>query len=91
MAESLARRGPSKQVQDNSMEILTEISLHEEAPWGARMLALNALCDLGVSRELAAAIQEVFDANAKSWNSTLPERYSEYLARLVDRLVETAK
>jgi uncharacterized sulfatase len=91
VAESLARQGTSKQVQDSSMEILIEISLREETPWGATMLALNALCDLGISSELAAPIKEVFDAKAKSWNSTLPERYSEYPARLVERLVETAK
>ena len=91
VAESLARQGTSKQVQDSSMEILIEISLREETPWGATMLALNALCDLDVSSQLAAPIQEVFEAKAKSWNSTLPERYSEYPARLVERLVETAK
>jgi hypothetical protein len=91
VAESLARQGTSKQVQDSSMEILIEISLREETPWGATMLALNALCDLGISSQLAAPIKEVFDAKVKSWNSILPERYSEYPARLVERLVETAK
>ena len=90
VAESVARQGTSKQMQDRAVEILIQIHLQKDASWGARMLALNALCDLRVSPQQASRIQDGFDANAKAWNSTQPDRYSEYLSRLVERLVKTA-
>jgi hypothetical protein len=50
------------------------------------MLALNALCDLGVNDLQAGRIRDAFKKGGKNWSRELPERYSDYLSRLVERL-----
>lgn len=88
VAESVVRHSQQEEQKSQALNVLLEIPLQKEAPWGARMIALNALCDLEISDQQAARIQDAFERDGKSWSRSLPDRYSEYLKRLVSRLVQ---
>jgi arylsulfatase A-like enzyme len=88
VAESVVRHSQQAEQKSQALNVLLEIPLQKEAPWGARMIALNALCDLEISDQQAARIQDAFERDGKSWSRSLPDRYSEYLTRLVSRLVQ---
>jgi len=86
--------------------VLVEIVEQSEASWGARILALNALCDIvaerdiaerqiaerdiGASRSMVSRVQSVFEKDGSKWKRGLPSRYHEYAERLVQRLVSIA-
>lgn len=86
LAEALARNAEDQSLRSTALDVLIEIPLQQTAPWGARVIALNALCDLGVSDTQAERIQKAFESQGESWSRSLPDRYSEYLARLVATL-----
>jgi uncharacterized sulfatase len=86
VAESLGRYSDSAEERSQAIELLLDIAVQREASWGARMLALNALCDLGVNDLQAGRIRDAFKKGGKNWSRELPERYSDYLSRLVERL-----
>lgn len=86
VAESLAQHSMNLDHRERAKQILLEMSTQNQTPWGARMIALNGLCDLGLDDQHAASIAEVFQREGKSWSDDLPNRYSEYLGRLIERL-----
>lgn len=88
IAESIVRYTDKPQYRSQAMDVLLAIPVQDQATWGARLLALNALCDLVIRQEQASMIKDVFRREGKSWSTSLPDRYSEYLGRLVDRLGE---
>jgi hypothetical protein len=74
-----------------AQEVLVAIVEQQEKDWGGKLHALNALCDLVADRVLtersiAERVQLAFESHGKSWSQELPERYREYLGRLVERL-----
>ena len=86
VAESLAQHSMKPDQREIAKQILLEMSTQIQTPWGARMIALNGLCDLELDDQHAASIAEVFQREGKSWSDDLPNRYSEYLGRLIERL-----
>lgn len=94
VAETLCRM--SKGVEkEEAQEVLVAIVEEREGNWGGKLHALNALCDLvaeGVltERSVAERVQSTFESQGKSWSRDLPERYREYLGRLVERLASLA-
>lgn len=88
IAESIVRYTDKPQYRSQALDVLLAIPVQDQATWGARLLALNALCDLVISQGQASVIKEAFLREGKSWSTSLPDRYSEYLGRLVDRLSE---
>jgi hypothetical protein len=79
---------------DDRVDILDDLldaAVKQEKDWGGKLHALNALCDLVADRVLtersiAERVQLAFESHGKSWSQELPERYREYLGRLVERL-----
>jgi len=71
---------------DKALEVLVEIVEQPQASWGARILALNALCDIGASESMVLRVQSAFEKDGGKWKRGLPSRYHEYAERLVQRL-----
>lgn len=91
IAETLCRMTNDGE-KEGAQEVLIAIVEQQERNWGGKLHALNALCDLVGDQVLAGGavaerVQLAFDSHGKSWNQELPERYREYLGRLVERLV----
>jgi uncharacterized sulfatase len=87
VAESLARYSDQPESRLRALDILLKIPVQSDAPWGARILALNGLSDLrSVNQEQVSLIKDAFLRDGKSWSDGLPNRYSEYLGRLVEAL-----
>lgn len=86
VAESLVRYTDRPEIRMLALDVLLKIPVQSNAPWGARLLALNALSDLGINQQQASLIKDAFMRDGKSWDDSLPNRYSEYLGRLVERL-----
>lgn len=91
VAEALCRMSKGEK-KESAQGVLVAIVEEREGSWGGRLHALNALCDLvadGVlaERSVAERVQSTFESQGKSWSRDLPERYREYLGRLVERLV----
>ena len=89
VAEALVRYAEEPQQRNHAMQVLLGIPTQSSARWGARMIALNALCDLGISEQQADPIKQAYKRDGKSWNDSLPNRYSEYLGRLISQLGST--
>ena len=89
VAEALVRYAEEPQQRNHAMQVLLGIPTQSSARWGARMIALNALCDLGISEQQADPIKQAYKRDGKSWNESLPNRYSEYLGRLISQLGST--
>ena len=90
VAESLCRMSKGGE-RGEAQEVLVAIVEQQEKDWGGKLHALNALCDLVADRVLtersiAERVQLAFESHGKSWSQELPERYREYLGRLVERL-----
>jgi hypothetical protein len=106
VAEAVFLMEPSGERAGRAVEVLVEIVEQPEASWGARILALNALCDIvaerdiaerqiaerdiGASRSMVSRVQSVFEKDGSKWKRGLPSRYHEYAERLVQRLVSIA-
>jgi hypothetical protein len=92
VAEAVFLMEPSGERAGRAVEVLVEIVEQPEASWGARILALNALCDIvaerdiGASRSMVSRVQSVFEKDGSKWKRGLPSRYHEYAERLVQRL-----
>jgi len=86
VAESLVRYTDRSETRIQALDVLLKIPVQGNAPWGARLLALNALSDLVINQQQASLIKDAFKRDGKSWDDSLPNRYSEYLGRLVERL-----
>ena len=91
VAESLIRHSKQEPWKAKAWEALLEMALQKQTSWGARMIALNALSDLGISDQQALQLHRAFEADGDTWNAELPERYSEYLSRQITRLKETSR
>jgi len=91
VAESLIRHSKQDQWKATAWDVLLEIPMQKQTSWGSRMIALNALCDLGVSDQEALKLNQAFETDKDTWNAELPERYSEYLSRQIQRLRETSR
>lgn len=90
VAEALCRMSKGGD-REEAQSVLVAIIEEREGSWVGRLHALNALCDLvadGVlpARSIAERVQSTFASQGKSWGRELPERYREYLGRLVERL-----
>ena len=90
VAEGVFLMEPSGERAARALEVLVEIVEQPEASWGSRILALNALCDVGASRSVVSRVQSSFERDGGKWKRGLPSRYHEYAERLVQRLVSIA-
>lgn len=86
IAESLVRHSQQDTWKSKALQILLDIPLQKTTPWGARMMALNALSDLDTSADQVAELKKTFNSDEKIWNGAVPQRYTEYLGRLIERM-----